>query len=73
MAGKTKAEFGASGQLDSVDRVFNGWGGQDWACGEHGSKIARQVADLAGVPVLSSPLVNEGGALHVDGEGSRAA
>lgn len=58
------------GRLAAVDWVFNGWGGQDWARWEHDSKIARQVADLAQVPVLSSPLVNEGGAIHVDGEGT---
>ncbi|NEB03082.1 agmatine deiminase family protein [Streptomyces sp. SID13726] len=58
------------GRPAAVDWVFNGWGGQDWARWEHDSKIARQVADLAGVPVLSSPLVNEGGAIHVDGEGT---
>ncbi|MFE1839512.1 agmatine deiminase family protein [Streptomyces sviceus] len=58
------------GRLAAVDWVFNGWGGQDWARWEHDAKIARQVADLAGVPVLSSPLVNEGGAIHVDGEGT---
>ncbi|MFI8292383.1 agmatine/peptidylarginine deiminase [Streptomyces sp. NPDC085614] len=57
-------------ELAAVDWVFNGWGGQDWARWEHDSKIARQVADLVGAPVLSSPLVNEGGAIHVDGEGT---
>ncbi|MDF3142122.1 MULTISPECIES: agmatine deiminase family protein [unclassified Streptomyces] len=58
------------GRLAAVDWVFNGWGAQDWARWENDSKIARHVADLAGVPVLSSPLVNEGGAIHVDGEGT---
>ncbi|MEU4999512.1 agmatine deiminase family protein [Streptomyces sp. NPDC021622] len=57
-------------QLAAVDWVFNGWGGQDWARWEHDSKIARHVADIAGVPVHSSPLVNEGGGIHVDGEGT---
>ncbi|MEU8521589.1 agmatine deiminase family protein [Streptomyces sp. NBC_01216] len=56
--------------LAAVDWVFNGWGGQDWARWEHDSKIARHVADLAGVPVHASTLVNEGGAVHVDGEGT---
>ncbi|CAM5597060.1 putative agmatine deiminase [Streptomyces narbonensis] len=42
-------------ELAAVDWVFNGWGGQDWARWEHDSKIARHVADAAGVPVLSSP------------------
>ncbi|GGW74647.1 putative agmatine deiminase [Streptomyces lucensis JCM 4490] len=58
------------GRPAAVDWVFNGWGGQDWARWEHDSKIARQVADLAGAPVLSSTLVNEGGGIHVDGEGT---
>ncbi|CAM5458182.1 Agmatine deiminase [Streptomyces tanashiensis] len=58
------------GGLAAVDWVFNGWGAQDWARWEHDAKIARHVADLAAVPVLGSPLVNEGGAIHVDGEGT---
>ncbi|MFJ9807018.1 agmatine/peptidylarginine deiminase [Streptomyces sp. NPDC101158] len=58
------------GRLAAVDWVFNGWGAQDWARWEHDSKIARHVADAARVPVVSSPLVNEGGAIHVDGEGT---
>ncbi|MFJ6083338.1 agmatine/peptidylarginine deiminase [Streptomyces sp. NPDC092369] len=57
-------------ELAAVDWVFNGWGAQEWARWEHDSKIARQVADLAGAPALSSTLVNEGGAIHVDGEGT---
>ncbi|MDN3297835.1 agmatine deiminase family protein [Streptomyces ficellus] len=57
-------------ELAAVDWVFNGWGAADWARWEHDAKIARHVADLAGVPVLSSALVNEGGAIHVDGEGT---
>ncbi|MDT9680484.1 agmatine deiminase family protein [Streptomyces sp. TRM76323] len=57
-------------RLAAVDWVFNGWGAADWARWEHDAKIARHVADLAGAPVQSSPLVNEGGAIHVDGEGT---
>ncbi|MFJ8886828.1 agmatine/peptidylarginine deiminase [Streptomyces sp. NPDC102402] len=60
----------ASGRLAAVDWTFNGWGGQGWARWEHDRHIARGVAELAGVPVHSSPLVNEGGAIHVDGEGT---
>ncbi|MFD5870143.1 agmatine/peptidylarginine deiminase [Streptomyces sp. NPDC060322] len=59
-----------SGQLAAVDWTFNGWGAQGWARWEHDRHIARGVAELAGVPVHSSPLVNEGGAIHVDGEGT---
>ncbi|MHC3471930.1 agmatine deiminase family protein [Streptomyces sp. 7R007] len=57
-------------RLAAVDWVFNGWGGQDWARWEHDAEIARQVADLTGATVLDSELVNEGGAIHVDGEGT---
>ncbi|MFE3515830.1 agmatine/peptidylarginine deiminase [Streptomyces sp. NPDC059166] len=59
-----------SGRLAAVDWTFNGWGAQGWARWEHDKHIARGVAELAGVPVHSSPLVNEGGAVHVDGEGT---
>lgn len=57
-------------QLAAVDWTFNGWGAQGWARWEHDAHIARSVAELAAVPVHSSPLVNEGGAIHVDGEGT---
>ncbi|WP_199552326.1 agmatine/peptidylarginine deiminase [Streptomyces sp. N35] len=62
--------LGEEGRLAAVDWVFNGWGAQEWARWEHDAKIASYVADLAGVPVHSSPLVNEGGGIHVDGEGT---
>ncbi|MFF1684329.1 MULTISPECIES: agmatine/peptidylarginine deiminase [unclassified Streptomyces] len=58
------------GRLAAVDWTFNGWGAQDWAVWEHDAKIARHIADLAGVPVHASSLVNEGGGIHVDGEGT---
>ncbi|KUF14937.1 agmatine deiminase family protein [Streptomyces silvensis] len=57
-------------RLAAVDWTFNGWGAQEWARWDHDAKVARHVADLAGVPVHSSPLVNEGGGIHVDGEGT---
>ncbi|MFI6651643.1 agmatine/peptidylarginine deiminase [Streptomyces sp. NPDC050529] len=57
-------------ELAAVDWTFNGWGAQGWARWERDRHIARSVAELAGVPVHSSPLVNEGGAIHVDGEGT---
>ncbi|MEV8457776.1 agmatine deiminase family protein [Streptomyces sp. NPDC052095] len=57
-------------RLAAVDWTFNGWGAQGWARWEHDQHIARAVAELAGVPVHSSRLVNEGGAIHVDGEGT---
>ncbi|MDP5314947.1 agmatine deiminase family protein [Streptomyces poriferorum] len=57
-------------ELAAVDWTFNGWGAQGWARWERDRHIARSVAGLAGVPVHGSPLVNEGGAIHVDGEGT---
>ncbi|WP_424211613.1 agmatine deiminase family protein [Streptomyces sp. BI20] len=59
-----------AGRLAAVDWTFNGWGAQDWARWEHDAHIARHVSDLLGTPTYSTPLVNEGGAIHVDGEGT---
>ncbi|MFF5448439.1 agmatine/peptidylarginine deiminase [Streptomyces sp. NPDC012888] len=60
----------AQGELAAVDWTFNGWGAQEWARWDNDSKIARHVSDLAGTRTFSTPLVNEGGAIHVDGEGT---
>ncbi|WP_329413933.1 agmatine deiminase family protein [Streptomyces sp. NBC_00704] len=57
-------------ELAAVDWTFNGWGAQPWARWEHDAKIAASVADLAGARTYASRLVNEGGAIHVDGEGT---
>ncbi|WP_432031683.1 agmatine deiminase family protein [Streptomyces antibioticus] len=57
-------------ELAAVDWAFNGWGAQEWARWEHDAKIAAHVADLAGARTYASKLVNEGGAIHVDGEGT---
>ncbi|AHC23655.2 MULTISPECIES: agmatine deiminase family protein [Mycobacteriaceae] len=58
------------GSVAAVDWVFNGWGGQDWARWDRDCKVGAVVAELAGVPLVSSPLVNEGGGIHVDGCGT---
>lgn len=58
------------GSVAAVDWVFNGWGAQDWARWDRDAKIGATVAELAGVPVVDSPLVNEGGGIQVDGEGT---
>ncbi|MGL4172659.1 MAG: agmatine deiminase family protein [Actinomycetota bacterium] len=59
----------SDGTVAAVDWAFNGWGAQEWASWEHDAAIARSIADLAGVPVRSSTLTNEGGGFHVDGVG----
>ncbi|PIB75203.1 agmatine deiminase family protein [Mycolicibacterium brumae] len=60
----------ADGSVAAVNWVFNGWGGQDWARWDRDEKIGVAVADWAGVPVIDSRLVNEGGGIQVDGEGT---
>lgn len=57
-------------ELAAVDWTFNGWGAQHWARWEHDAKVAAHVADLTGARTYASALVNEGGAIHVDGEGT---
>jgi agmatine deiminase len=62
--------FDESGNAGAVDWVFNGWGQQDWAAWGKDSRIGATVASAAGVQLVASPLVNEGGGIHVDGLGT---
>ena len=58
------------GRLGAVDWMFNGWGQQegiDWA---NDSEIGDVVARTAGAELIGSPMVNEGGGIHVDGNGT---
>src|SRR3712207_4239302 len=59
-----------SGQLGAVDWVFNGWGNQSWATWGKDERIASFVAEHAGAKTEVSPMVNEGGGIHVDGLGT---
>lgn len=57
----------------AADWQFNAWGG--FAGGlywpwDRDSLVAQKVAELAGVPARSAGFVLEGGAIHVDGEGT---
>jgi agmatine deiminase len=56
-------------ELAAVDWVFNGWGAQGWARFEKDQALAKEIAKLAGARLVSSPLVNEGGGIHVSGSG----
>ncbi|MDF9815855.1 agmatine deiminase family protein [Streptomyces sp. SPB162] len=58
------------GELASANWVFNGWGAQEWARWDLDSQVGAEVAGLAGARGYASPLVNEGGGIHVDGEGT---
>ncbi|EMY32891.1 peptidylarginine deiminase [Arthrobacter crystallopoietes BAB-32] len=57
-------------RLGAVDWVFNGWGQQDWARWDKDARIAARIAGLAGAERIGSFLVNEGGGIQVDGEGT---
>ena len=59
----------AAGNLAGVDWIFNGWGAQAWASWDKDSKVAATINELVGVANLKSELINEGGGIHVDGEG----
>lgn len=58
------------GVLGAVDWIFNGWGSPDWAEWRKAARHARIVADAVGAEHVSSVLVDEGGGIHVDGEGT---
>ena len=58
------------GALGAVDWVFNGWGGQAWASWGKDARIGAFVAGQSGAEVVDSPMVNEGGGIHVDGLGT---
>ncbi|NMN95553.1 agmatine deiminase family protein [Antrihabitans stalactiti] len=59
-----------NGKLGAVDWVFNGWGAQEWARWDRDAKIGKLIAELAGAELISSPVVNEGGGIQVDGQGT---
>lgn len=58
------------GALGAVDWTFNGWGAHEWSAWERDRLVGAAVGGLAGATVLPSLLVNEGGGIHVDGEGT---
>ncbi|HEV2703776.1 MAG TPA: agmatine deiminase [Steroidobacteraceae bacterium] len=63
----------AAGELRGIDWPFNAWGGHkgglyaSWELDDH---VARKVLEIEGAARYRAPLINEGGAIHVDGEGT---
>jgi agmatine deiminase len=61
------------GVLRGVDWVFNAWGGLNgglyfpW---DQDDLVARKVVEVEGCDRYRAPLILEGGAIHVDGEGT---
>ncbi|WP_441960720.1 agmatine deiminase family protein [Mycolicibacterium houstonense] len=58
------------GSVAAVDWTFNGWGAQDWARWDRDAEVGAIVGELAGVTVVPSALVNEGGGIQADGQGT---
>ena len=63
----------ASGEVRGVDWHFNAWGGLNgglyfpW---DQDDLVARKVLEIESRDRYRAPIINEGGALHVDGEGT---
>ena len=58
------------GRLGGVDWIFNGWGAVDGLDFSRDGLVAACVIDAVAARRISSVLVNEGGGIHVDGEGT---
>ncbi len=62
-----------SGGLRGVDWRFNAWGGLEgglYSPWDRDARVARSVLEVEGVDRYRAPIVLEGGAIHVDGEGT---
>jgi agmatine deiminase len=62
-----------SGGLRGVDWRFNAWGGREgglYASWERDERVARKVLEIESAQRYRAPIVLEGGAIHVDGEGT---
>lgn len=62
--------LGPSGGLAGVDWIFNGWGAASWATWEKDARIGAAVCGFAGTSAIASPMINEGGGIHVNGAGT---
>lgn len=62
--------YAQDGSVAAVNWVFNGWGQQQWATWAKDAKIGAFVANAAGAPRIDSTLVNEGGGIVCDGNGT---
>ena len=57
-------------RLGAVHWWFNGWGQQDFCEWDHEQHVGAFAARLAGAELFISAMVNEGGGIHVDGDGT---
>lgn len=62
-----------SGGRRGVDWRFNAWGGHEgglYSSWERDDRVAAKVLEIEGADRYRAPIVLEGGAIHVDGEGT---
>ena len=57
-------------ELVAVNWVFNGWGAQNWASWNFDDQVATKLADVYATKRHDSPMINEGGGIHVNGTGT---
>jgi len=57
----------SEGELYGVDWQYNGWGKFPH---QKDKRVAARLLDQLGISKMESPLINEGGAIHTDGEGT---
>jgi agmatine deiminase len=60
----------SAGKIAGVNWIFNGWGAQGWAEFGKDSKLASAIAQESGATQIDSELVNEGGGIHISGDGT---
>jgi agmatine deiminase len=63
----------AHGRRRGVDWRFNAWGGLEgglYSSWDRDERVAQKVLEIEGVDRYRAPIVLEGGAIHVDGEGT---
>jgi agmatine deiminase len=58
------------GRLGATHWRFNAWGNQGFSRFDDEQHVGRFAAELAGAEVFAATMVNEGGGIHVDGDGT---
>lgn len=61
------------GEVRAVDWIFNAWGGLNgglYSPWDADDQVAQKIADIERMKYYRAPFVLEGGAIHVDGEGT---
>lgn len=60
----------SAGEVAGVNWVFNGWGASTWAEWGKDQLVASKINSIANTANIDSRLINEGGGIHVDGNGT---